>query len=405
MPWPNLFKPRKKPQRFAIAIMAYNNLDYFSQVLASVVAQDIDGDDFTSRFDLFIFQDALQARHQDSNEDFEAIKTLSLKHVTQDRFIRQTSNIGTGLHFEFIEENLFEAHGYEFCIFLEHDFVLGTNYLQAMLALHERFKNDERIAAVSGHSSAYRESLEKQSENLNSYRVMSHDWGAGVFKRTWQKRLPAMRSYYELLRGMPFEQRNNLLIQDWMAFMGFVRGSTSQDTIKACVDSGLGLLRLTTYVNLGTYIGQDGMHWNEQIYKSAGYHDTVLFKDNYKQAPTLSQEDFFELLAQQCSSYLRQPMGFSFKEFSEKLTSGKTHIDFAPNALSSKATREDIVAIYKLFLGRFPENEEVITPRIGLEMPLLLKSFLLSDEFIERQENWPMLLQAEEKIKSKTQQK
>jgi len=44
----------------------------------------------------------------------------------------------------------------------------------------------------------------------------------------------------------------------------------------------------------------------------------------------------------------------------KKLISGKTDIEFAPNALSSKATREDIMAIYKLFLGRFPENEEVI---------------------------------------------
>ena len=384
MRWPKFFKFLKKPQRFAIAIMAYNNLDYFSQVLASVAAQDIGGDDFSSRFDLFIFQDALQIRHQDSVAEYEAIKTLSLQHVPQERFIRQASNIGTGLHFEFIEENIFDAHGYEFCIFLEHDFVLGTNYLQAILALHERFEHDERIAAVSGHSSAYRESLEKQIENLHSYRVMSHDWGAGVFKRTWQKRLPAMRSYYKLLRGMPFEQRNNVLIQDWMTFMGFVRGSTSQDTIKACVDSGLGLLRLTTYVNLGTYIGQDGMHWNEQIYKSAGYHETVLFKQPYGHAPILEQEDFFELLAQQCSSYLRQPMVYSFNEFSKKLINGNTEIEISPNELSSKTTREDVIAAYKIFLGRFPENENVIMDRLGLETIQILISFLESEEFISR---------------------
>jgi hypothetical protein len=53
-----------------------------------------------------------------------------------------------------------------------------------------------------------------------------------------------------------------------------------------------------------------------------------------------------------------------------------------------------------LFLGRFPESEEVITPRIGLDMPVLLKSFLLSDEFIQRQENWAMLLQIEKQITS-----
>jgi hypothetical protein len=98
-------------------------------------------------------------------------------------------------------------------------------------------------------------------------------------------------------------------------------------------------------------------------------------------------------------------MGFSFKEFKEKLTNGKTDIEFAPNALSSKATREDIIAVYKLFLGRFPENEDVITPRIGLDMPVLLKSFLLSDEFIQREEHWPLLQQAGEKIKSIMQHK
>ncbi len=70
----------------------------------------------------------------------------------------------------------------------------------------------------------------------------------------------------------------------------------------------------------------------------------------------------------------------------------------APNALSSNATPEDITAAYKLFLGRFPENNEVVQLRVGVDMPRLLRSFMLSDEFLQRQDNWPLVIEAAKKI-------
>lgn len=44
-------------------------------------------------------------------------------------------------------------------------------------------------------------------------------------------------------------------------------------------------------------------------------------------------------------------------------------------------TAEDIVAAYKLFFRRMPENQEVINNRIGLSANQILSSFLMSDEF------------------------
>lgn len=288
--------------------------------------------------------------------------------------------------------------GYDFCILLEHDFVLAPGYLQTMESLHQRFAQDERIAAVSVHSSSYKLPQEVQEEHKHTYKVMTHDWGAGVFKRTWQKRLPAMQSYYKLLGSLPFEQRNNLLIQDWMSSMGFVKGSTSQDTIKACVDSGLQTLRITPFLNQGTYIGVDGMHWNAAIYDAAGYGQTVNFVGDYGEAPELATINFEMMLTMQCQSYLAEPAAFNATEFKERLATDKTDIEFAPNALSSNATPEDITAAYKLFLGRFPENNEVVQLRVGVDMPRLLRSFMLSDEFLIRQDNWPVVIEAAKKI-------
>jgi hypothetical protein len=384
--------------RKAIAILPYNNLGYFKEVLDSVLMQTINGAPFSELYELFVFQDGLQARHQNTLTAYEGIKTLCHEMLPTGNFMRQPKNIGTALQFAYVEQDIFDTLNFDFCILLEHDFVLAPGYLQTMESLFERFVHDERIAAVSVHSGSYQLSQAAQHEQKHTYKVMGHDWGAGVFKRTWQKRLPAMQSYYKLLGNSPFEQRNNLLIQDWMSFMGFVKGSTSQDTIKACVDSGLQTLRITPFINQGTYIGKEGMHWNEAIYDASGYGKTVNYGDDYGVAAELSAEDFQKLLAAQCQSYLADAKNFNATEFKQMLADGRTDIEFSPNALSSNATAEDITAAYKLFLGRFPENSEVVQVRVGIEMQRILRTFMLSEEFLQRQDNWPIVVEAAKRV-------
>lgn len=385
-----------KPKK-AVAIIAYNNLGYFKAVLESVVAQTIDGKPFSDHYDLFIFQDALQARHQTSLADYEAIKNLSLQHVSEDRFTRQPSNIGIGLHFALVESTLFEDKGYDFAVLLEHDYVLGAGYLQVMEQLRVRFENDHRVACVSVQSQAFREDLAKQEDNKSQYLCMAHDWGGGVFKRTWLNRKAAMESYYQLLTGVPFEQRNNLLIHRWMGHMGFVLGSTSQDTIKACVDTALHTVRITPYVNMGKYIGAQGMHWTDAHYKAAGYDRTVIWSGQY-QAPDFTDEDFSRIFSQQSGSYLASPKEFDFEGFRQKVSIGGSAISFSPNEVTVSATHDDVVAAYKLFLRRFPESQEVVDARRGQSMDLLFKAFLLSDEFLQNKANWSTVVDAAKKI-------
>lgn len=65
-----------------------------------------------------------------------------------------------------------------------------------------------------------------------------------------------------------------------------------------------------------------------------------------------------------------------------------------------RMTREDIIAAYKLILKRMPENEEVVTPRIGLFGLQLLPEFLLSDEFAKRPEAPDLIYSAIKELKS-----
>jgi hypothetical protein len=64
----------------------------------------------------------------------------------------------------------------------------------------------------------------------------------------------------------------------------------------------------------------------------------------------------------------------------------------SPQLPTIPATREDVIAAYKIFLDRLPESEEVITPRIGLARERILSSFITSKYFLSRPKNIQLLL-------------
>lgn len=72
-------------------------------------------------------------------------------------------------------------------------------------------------------------------------------------------------------------------------------------------------------------------------------------------------------------------------------------------AAQTLATREDVVAAYKIFLNRMPESEEVITARIGAPRERILSSFLTSKYFLGQPENIALIrrtaLQIESRVK------
>lgn len=391
------------PLRKALAILPYNNLDYFSRVFESILSQTVFGDEVRKHFEIFVFQDALQARHESTRQQYEAIGRLAVERLGQDHFFRRQNNVGIAFQFDLAERTLFEERGYDFVVLFEHDLVIAPGYLEILAKLAEKFRDDDRVAAVSSHSEGYRLSQEEQERRKQEYVVMGHDWGAGVFRRAWKKRVPIMAGYYKLLEGMPFEARNNLMIHAWMKSMGFTQGSTSQDTIKACVDSALHQVRISTLPNLGLYIGVEGMHWNEEIYASMGYDKTVLYTGAYGEPADLTQERFNLIFEQQAQAFLAAGKDFDFAAFAAKVAKGDVFLNVLANSVSANVTREDVVAAYKLFLQRMPENMDVITPRLGLPPLRLLAGFLLADEFLNRPDIQPLVVEAAKRVLKRQQ--
>lgn len=63
-----------------------------------------------------------------------------------------------------------------------------------------------------------------------------------------------------------------------------------------------------------------------------------------------------------------------------------------------KATREDVIAAYKIFLGRLPESMEVVGPRVGVAPAALLVDFLASKEFLDQAPKAQLVLAVAKKI-------
>ena len=63
-----------------------------------------------------------------------------------------------------------------------------------------------------------------------------------------------------------------------------------------------------------------------------------------------------------------------------------------------KATREDVIAAYKIFLGRLPESMEVVDPRVGVSPSAILLDFLISKEFLDQASKSQLILALAKKI-------
>lgn len=63
-----------------------------------------------------------------------------------------------------------------------------------------------------------------------------------------------------------------------------------------------------------------------------------------------------------------------------------------------KATREDVIAAYKIFLGRVPESMEVVDHRVGQPVAAVLVDFLASKEFLDHAPKSQLVLAVAKKI-------
>jgi hypothetical protein len=284
----------------AIALITYCRADYFEQVFNSIQAQQINGRPYSDFFDLFVFQDGLlTSATPEQGQGHQAIADLCKSQLDEEHFIPQPRNLGVALHFDFVERALFEKQDRPWVAFCEDDLVLAPGYLETLSCMAHSFKDDLRVAMFSSFGESFNQSLDTQEARQNELTSMAHHWGFGMHQSAWRKRQPLVDEYLKLLNDIPYHLREHGRIQNWHAFCGFKPGSTSQDYGKACSIAAQGAIKVSSFANFGSYIGEFGLHFTPEIYAKKGYGKSYVFPSAITQPFELSEETYQRLLKQQ----------------------------------------------------------------------------------------------------------
>lgn len=378
----------------ALAVLLYNRPAYSGAVLSSIFSQQVDGRPVHELYDIWIYQDGLQDRHQSTKAQHDEVEAqvqgwIDQGVLPQGRFVRRARNRGIALQFNDIEVQLFETLGYELAVFFEDDMVLGSAYMQTMHNLAKHLNHDERIGMFSAHSLNFDKDKSAQHAHRHELTPMGHSWGFGMFRSTWQRWHRLYNAYLNVLGDLPYHQRKHFLIKEWMEHCGFLPRATSQDFVKGCLMSALGQIRVSTFPNLSFYIGEEGEHFTADHYESRGYQKSVVYDEALDVFQALDENLYNRLLLMDRKQFVEHPETFDKTHCLQRLTADEHHLMYPLNMTSQHATAEDVVAAYKLFLNRFPEDKEKINALVGTPMSQLLQAFLLCAEFQDRQEVWP----------------
>jgi|GEM_PF-3950765 len=283
--------------RKAIAIVAYDRSHYFEMVLPSILNQVVGGRPVSEEYDIFVFQDGLCVGDAKSDPvGHTKLASTARKSVPAERFFPQEQNLGVALHFDFIERLLFQERGYDFVLFCEDDLVLAPNYVEVTDLLAEKFKNDRRVGIVSCHPGNHRNSQKEQHDRYESYLPMEHLWGYGLFKSTWDERQPFVDQYLSYVGTVPYRQRDEKRIFDWLRACGFRPDASSQDYVKHCFTIALGYARVSTFFNLGLPIGRIGLHSTLKNFERLGLDKAVIYDGEIKPLGEFKQDKYRELL-------------------------------------------------------------------------------------------------------------
>ena len=218
-----------------------------------------------------------------------------------------------------------------------------------------------------------------------------------MYRSTWQTMRPTVTEYLNLISGWPYHQRSHVVIAQWMKSKGFKAVASSQDMIKISALADLKKIRISLFPNFGFYIGAIGTHFTQAIYDEKKYGESVVYQGELPECADLDAETYQNLLDLSGRNLLQETLD-PLPE-STPITLAHSSEKIIPlNISSNKVAAEDVVAAYKIFLDRLPENMEVIELRVGATAQQLFNSFITSQEFLDRRECWPAVIKAAQTI-------
>ncbi len=142
---------------------------------------------------------------------------------------------------------------------------------------------------------------------------------------------------------------------------------------------GLGIYK-TEYLNHVRYEGKsDKGPWGGQVCEHVAFNAALrangaqLFINPQMVNTSLNEHSFQSIIPDEMNLLI---------EIAQQ--GGEKSVDESGQLKVMNVTPEDVIAAYKIFLGRQPESMSVVQPRVGMTTDMVLIDFLTSTEFLSR---------------------
>lgn len=309
-------------------------------------------------------------------QDFGAPEASSCCEIFSENFpegkiFTTDKNLGIALNFERAENFIFETLNSEVGLFFEDDLILTRYYMEAMHQLIPFAQEEDRVAYVAAYGN-HRATLSDQIKQESDLMMMDHKWGFALTRRQWLRQKPILEPYLNIIRRNAYSKRDSKAIYDYFETLGYSSLGTSQDGAKDVASCVLGTIKIMTFVCLAKNAGRLGVHARPDFYDEHGFGNTELFTHAPKlRFPSTEQLDaWIDIQRKHGKQAIIEARANAAKASEEKI-----------RLLATKATREEVITAYRLFLGREPESQYVVDMRVGKSIGDLRGSFLNSDEF------------------------
>lgn len=261
-------------ERFPIAMLSFDRLNYLREVLVSLRPQVDESDQ------IILFQDGFRNAYSGQlrarPEDVVACMRLFRTIVPWGSVAASDRNLGIAENYERAEQEIFARRQASCGLFLEDDLVLSPNFLAVTRMLLDLARRDPRIGYVSAYGNFWATASE-QEYRARELIHMHENWGFAMTRDAWLAERPFRREYLRRIQGTDYIERDNAEIIRFYESRGWKTAVTSQDAERwiACLE--LGKVRLTTFPCHARYIGRVGVHFNEAYYDRANFAAATFF--------------------------------------------------------------------------------------------------------------------------------
>lgn len=240
---------------FPVNILGFNRPKYFEKVLESLTRQTVQVDPSLTT----IWIDGYRgSRDESRNRTNNTEKTIQLatNYFPGANLVIREHNFGIAMQYREAEAQSFRTNA-DIAFFFEEDLVLSPHYLEALIDLEIKTRNFPQIGRIAAHGYIKDRKDFKRTTGVGQ---SMKTWGCGVRRSLYESSLPLLGKYYEVLAGTPYFRRDSDSIRSVLLELGLEVNATSQDFVKGRIASHLGFTGVSTYGQLGRYIGRSGEH-------------------------------------------------------------------------------------------------------------------------------------------------